>query len=118
MSTTGTNHLHNVQKLKGASNYATWKDSMEMILIREDLWEVTSGESKRPGPWYESPSEASMPATERTPQKRPRNRKNGTAHHAKRMRPLPWPSWRTVESNNRHQRPGGHVEQAEGPFRR
>ena len=26
---------------------------MEMILIREDLWEVTSGKSKAPGPWYE-----------------------------------------------------------------
>src|SRR5437667_51092 len=42
-----------IEKLEGASNYATWKNAMEMILIREDLWEVTSGESKAPGPWYE-----------------------------------------------------------------
>ena len=45
-------HLHGIEKLEGASNYATWKNAMEMILIREDLWEVTSGESKAPGPWY------------------------------------------------------------------
>ena len=46
-------HLHGIEKLEGASNYATWKNAMEMILIREDLWEVTSGKSKAPGPWYE-----------------------------------------------------------------
>src|SRR2546430_2555935 len=40
---------------------------MEMILIKKDLWEVTSDESKRPGPWYESPSVATMPAIERMP---------------------------------------------------
>src|SRR5216117_1577071 len=48
-----SSHLHGIEKLEGASNYATWKNAMEMILIREDLWEVTSGESKAPGPWYE-----------------------------------------------------------------
>jgi len=45
-----SSHLHGIEKLEGASNYATWKNAMEMILIREDLWEVTNGESKDPGP--------------------------------------------------------------------
>src|SRR5437667_11512998 len=45
-------HLHGIEKRECESNYATWKNAMEMILIREDLWEVTSGESKAPGPWY------------------------------------------------------------------
>src|SRR5436309_1983753 len=48
-----SSHLHGIEKLKGASNYVTWKNAIEMILIQEDLWEVTSGESKAPGPWYE-----------------------------------------------------------------
>ena len=26
---------------------------MEMILIREDLWDITCGEYKKPGPWFE-----------------------------------------------------------------
>src|SRR5947207_2957944 len=46
-------HLHSIEKLKGASNYTAWKNAMEMIFIRENLWEVTSGKSKAPGPWYE-----------------------------------------------------------------
>src|SRR5438552_2287907 len=46
-------HLHGIEKLEGISNYITWKNAMKMILIRENLWEVTSNESKAPKPWYE-----------------------------------------------------------------
>src|SRR5437667_6949424 len=46
-------HLHGIEKLEGTSNYVTWKNAIEMILIREDLWEVTSSKSKAPGLWYE-----------------------------------------------------------------
>ena len=46
-------HLYGIEKLEGTSNYVTWKNAMEMILIQEDLQEVTNGKSKDPGPWYE-----------------------------------------------------------------
>jgi hypothetical protein len=34
--------------LKGASNYATWKSKIEMVLIRERLWSIISGRRVKP----------------------------------------------------------------------
>ena len=48
-----SSHLYGIEKLEGASNYAAWKNAMEMILIQEDLQEVTSGESKASKLQYE-----------------------------------------------------------------
>ncbi|KAH9634305.1 hypothetical protein HF086_011565 [Spodoptera exigua] len=43
--TTSSNGPYTMEKLKGTENYSTWKFSMKMVLIHEELWEYVEQET-------------------------------------------------------------------------
>ncbi|KAI9782042.1 MAG: hypothetical protein M1816_002031, partial [Peltula sp. TS41687] len=47
---TSSSHLHSIVKLKGSQNYDVWSMKVQMVLIREGLWDVTElDEQPAPG---------------------------------------------------------------------
>ena len=48
MSSSILSNLAKIQKLKGRSNYQSWKSTMEGVLELEGLWDIVSGKQLRP----------------------------------------------------------------------
>ena len=48
MSSSILSNLVKIQKLKGRSNYQSWKSMMEGVLELEGLWDIVSGNRPRP----------------------------------------------------------------------
>ena len=48
MSSSILSNLAKIQKLKGRSNYQSWKSMMEGVLELEGLWDIVSGNRSRP----------------------------------------------------------------------
>ena len=48
MSSSILSNLAKTQKLKGRSNYQSWKSTMEGVLELQGLWDIVSGKQLRP----------------------------------------------------------------------
>src|SRR2546430_12573059 len=65
-SVSTSTHVH-IDPLEGSSNYEDWKRVIEAVLIREDVLEIVTGESKEPELPPEPTPSSSTSGTENTP---------------------------------------------------